>query len=103
MQSAASLAFARSVRLEASAPWSSPVVFAQEAFTSQVGLVGMGHGNGTWKHMETGYIYMCVYIYVYIYIWDFIGIQWDFIVIQWDFNGIYHLVMTNIAICIDGP
>ena len=25
-------------------------------------------------------------------------IQWDFIVIQWDINGIYPLVMTNIAI-----
>ena len=25
-------------------------------------------------------------------------IQWDFIGIQWDINGIYPLVMTNIAI-----
>ena len=28
----------------------------------------------------------------------FIEIEWDFMVIQWDINGIYPLVMTNIAI-----
>ena len=36
-----------------------------------------------------------------IYKWDingkFMGNSWDFIVIQRDINGIYHLVMTNIA------
>ena len=29
--------------------------------------------------------------------WDFIVVQWDFIVIQQDINGIYPLVMSNIA------
>ena len=31
------------------------------------------------------------------FLWNFIVIEWDFMVIKWDINGIYPLVMTNIA------